>query len=77
MLGVEKREIGRMNEAYRRGLAYGVPQIKTDTIFFRYKEETFEFPAIDVLGAKGIAKHNGCYYEANVKKLRTLKAKHG
>ena len=62
-----------MKEAYDKGLAVGVGQVKTDTLFFRYKDETYEFPAIDLLGIKGIAKYNGIYYEAKVKDLRRMK----
>ncbi len=67
-----------MESAYKRGLAVGLPQIASDTIFFRFHDETFEFPAFDLLGAPNIAHYNGIYYEAKVTKLRELKAKsHG
>jgi hypothetical protein len=68
-----------LKEAWDKCLAVGIGQIKSDAILFRFKDETWEFRAIDVLGYKGIAHYNGSYYEAPVKKLRLLaKAeKHG
>ena len=60
-----------MNDVYDKGLAVGVPQIRKDTIYFRYRDETFEFPTIQVL--PNVAHFNGCYYEAKVSKLRKLK----
>lgn len=66
-----------MEDAYAKGFAVGLPQINTDTIFFRFKNEVFEFPAYDLLGIAGIAHFNGRYYEAKVSKLRELKEKNG
>ena len=66
-----------MKEAFDKGLAVGIQQIRNDSIFFRFKDETFEFPAGEVLGYRGIAKYNGSYYEAKVSALRRLKEKHG
>ncbi len=60
---------------YAKGVAQGVPQIKSETIFFRYGDETWEFPTYDVLGYKGIAKFNGIHYEAKVKDLKKLARK--
>ena len=57
---------------YRRGIAQGIGQIARDAIFFRYRDETWEFPTYDVLGYRGIAHFNGVYYEAKVKDLRKL-----
>ena len=62
-----------MNEAYDKGLAVGVGQITNDCIFFRFKDETFEFPAYDLLGHKGVAHFNGVYYEAKVSDLRRIR----
>mgnify|MGYP001611760925 CR=1 FL=1 len=68
-----------MKEAFDRGLAVGIQQIRTDSVFFRFKDETFEFTTGEVVPK--IAKYNGCYYEAKVKDLRKLdrkkKAHHG
>ena len=50
--------------------AIGIPQIRKDTIFFRAGDETWEFPAYEMLGAKGIAHFDGCTYVAKVKDLR-------
>ena len=55
-----------------RGYAYGLPQINRDSIFFRAGGETWEFPAFDVLGYRGIAVSSGPYYLAKVKDLRKL-----
>ena len=61
---------------YKRGLAGGLPQIKGDTIFFRFREETFEFPTYELLGYRPkIARYNGICYTAPVAKLRKLKEK--
>ena len=64
-----------MEEAYARGMAVGLPQIDKDTIFFRYRDEQFEFPAYELLGMPGIAHFNGSHYEADVTKLRKLAAR--
>lgn len=64
-----------MNEAYEKGLAVGIQQIKNDSIFFRFRDETWEFPATIVLGYKGVARYNGSYYEAKVSVLRRLAKK--
>ena len=68
-----------MNDVYDKGLAVGIQQIRKDSIFFRFRDETFEFPATELLGVKKIAKFNGCYYEAKVSTLRRLakEKKHG
>ena len=60
-----------MNEAFERGVAVGVQQIRTDSVYFRFKGETWEFPSYEVV--PHIAKYNGSYYEAPVKNLRKLK----
>jgi len=38
-----------MKDCYEKGLAVGESRILTDTIFFRFKDETFEFPSGQVL----------------------------
>ncbi len=63
-----------MNEAWDKGLAVGVPMITTDEVYFRFREETFSFPTYDI---HSIIHYNGCYYEADVKKLRKLVKKKG
>ena len=60
-----------MNEAYSKGKAVGIQQILTDSVFFRFKDETFEFPTNQVIPE--IATFNGSYYEADVKQLRKMK----
>ena len=57
---------------YKRGIAIGMGQIKSDAISFRYNDETWEFPTYDVLGYRGIAHFNGMHYEAKVRDLRSL-----
>ena len=59
---------------YKEGIAQGFPQISTDTIFFRYKDKTWETPTYGVVGR--IAHFNGLHYEAAVKDLKKLKRKH-
>ena len=55
-----------------KGYAYGLPQIHSDSIFFRAGVETWEFPAFDVIGYRGIATSTGPYYIAKVSDLRKL-----
>ena len=64
-----------MNEhqqAFRRGIAIGIQNIRNDSIMFRYQNEFLELPTYDVLGYKGVAHYNGTYYEAPIKALRKL-----
>ena len=58
-------------------VAFGQPQIHTDTIIFRWKDEIFEFPCLTLIPQ--YAKYNGYFYEAKVSDLKKLKkrAKHG
>ena len=62
---------------YKKGIAQGQPQINSDSVFFRYYDRTWEFPAYDVLGYKGIAHYNGLHYEASVKDLEKMEKKNG
>ena len=59
-----------MKESEEKGMAYGIQQIRTDGIFFRYKNETWELPTGVVLPK--YAHYNGVYYEAKPSKLRKL-----
>ena len=59
-----------VKEAFDKGLAVGIQQIRTDSIFFRYKDETWDFPTGVVLPK--YARYNGVYYEAKAYKLRAL-----
>lgn len=64
-----------MEKHWKRGVAVGQPDIRTDCIDFRFKDEKFRFPALDVYG---ICKQNGSFFTAKVTKLRALKAnRHG
>ena len=56
---------------YKRGLAWGEADILRDEMTFRFREELFTFPIIDVYG---IATFNGYFYEAKIRKLRELAA---
>ncbi len=49
-------------------LVEGHPQIKTDTIVFRHKDEVFELPTYGVVGV--FAHSNGLYYEAKLKDIK-------
>ena len=64
---------------YANGIALGSPQIHSDSIFFRYNDETWEFSTFAILsGDKHLAHFNGIHYEAKVKDLRRLaNKKHG
>ncbi len=59
-----------MKEAFDRGLAVGIPEIRSDSIFFRYKDEEWRFPTFHVL--PNHAHYNGVYYEAKPARLRKL-----
>ena len=54
---------------YRRGVAVGESNIRTDTMTFRWRDEVFEFSTSDALK---VAVYNGYFYEAKVKQLRKL-----
>jgi hypothetical protein len=59
-----------LKEAFEKGLAVGIQQIRTDSVFFRFKDETWEFPTGVVLPK--YAHYNGSYYEAKASRLRKL-----
>ena len=56
---------------FERGFAVGSPNVKDDTMSFRFREEVFEFPTLEV---HRFAKWNGYWYEARIEDLRKLKA---
>ena len=60
---------------YAKGIAVGESNIKADTLVFRWKDEVFEFPTVELI--PGIAAYNGYFYEAKVERLRTLEKEHG
>ena len=61
---------------YRRGIAIGQHQVRSDSVFFRYHDKTWEFNAYDVVGK--VANFNGIHYEAKVKNLDALqREQHG
>ena len=57
-----------MKEAFDRGMAVGVPQIRTDSIHFRFKDSVWNLPTYGVVGV--FAHYNGCYYEAKVSDIQ-------
>lgn len=70
------------DDLYEKGLAVGMPEIRTDGVFFRYRDEKFEFPSSilnEKHGGRNIVRYDGLLYLASVKKLRALakKEKHG
>ncbi len=56
---------------YARGMAYGSSNVRTDTMTFRFRDETFEFPTIRV---HPYARYNGYFYEASIDDLRKLES---
>ena len=58
---------------YEKGIAVGHGMIHTDTIYFRHRDEVFEFVAYDVVPE--YANYNGVHFEAKVTDLRKLKKK--
>ena len=63
-----------MSEHWDRGLAVGQSDIRNDAIDFRFKDEKFTFPALEVFD---LCKQNGTFYTVKVKKLRELRNKNG
>lgn len=57
---------------YDRGLAIGSSSIHTDTMQFDYRDEHFEFPAMEVFR---LSTYNGYFYTAPIEKLRALAKK--
>ena len=64
-----------MKEAYDKGFAVGVPEIRRDNIHFRFKDETWDFPTGIVLPK--YAHYNGVYYQAKASRLRKLAKEQG
>jgi hypothetical protein len=56
---------------YDRGIAPGQSHVKTDTMTFRFRDETFEFPTLKV---HPFTYWNGYFYEARIDDLRKLEA---
>ena len=57
---------------YERGHAICHTDVRKDTIVCRFRDETFEFPAMKLI--PGIAVYNGYFYVAEIEKLRALKS---
>ena len=73
-----------LDSLYKRGMAGGLPEIKSDRIVFRFRDEVFEFDSYFILnkeiGGKRVirlirkqADYSGICYVAPVKVLRKLK----
>jgi hypothetical protein len=60
---------------YERGIAVGCCDIRNDTVLYRYRDETFEFPTSKVYHMRFGPNYgfNGYFYTAPVEKLRELK----
>lgn len=54
---------------YDRGLAIGHSSVANDTMVFRFRNETFEFPSAQV---HPFAAWNGYFYEISIDALRQL-----
>lgn len=67
-----KLERAPFKELNDRGLAIGSSNICADTMSFDYRDEHFEFPAMEVFR---LATHNGYFYTAPIEKLRALAKK--
>ena len=57
---------------YDRGIAVGKSDVRNDTMTFRWRDEVYEFPLLEV---HPLAYYNGYFHEIPVEKLRELKAK--
>ena len=62
----------QFSEVYKKGLAVGQSDIRTDEMNFRFRDELFTFPLLIV---HPFMTFNGYFYTAEVMKLRTLKKK--
>lgn len=57
---------------HSQGLAVGWSDIKKDSLVFEFRKERFEFSTVE---AFPIARFNGYFYTAPVKKLRAMQKK--
>ena len=55
---------------YKKGIAIGSSDIRTDTMSFVFRKEQFTFPTLKCFH---LSFFNGYFYEAKVKALRKLK----
>ena len=54
---------------YKRGIARGQVNIRTDSMTLRWRDEVYEFVLSDALK---VATYNGYWYSAPIKKVRAL-----
>lgn len=54
---------------YEKGIAVGQSDVKNDLLVFRFGEEVFEFPTIELVGK---TEWNGYFYTMKADKLRKL-----
>lgn len=59
-----------LEKHWKRGLAVGSSDIRTDSIEFVFEKEKFRFPALEVMD---LCEQNGTFYTVKVKKLRALR----
>lgn len=57
---------------HSKGIAVGWSDIRKDSLVFEFRKERFEFPTLEVFS---VAKFNGYFYTAPVKKLRAMQKK--
>ena len=57
---------------YKRGIAIGTPDIKSDCIVFFFKGEEFPVPSSTLLSYPQLAHFNGVNYEAKIKDVRKI-----
>lgn len=60
-----------LEKHYKQGNAVGGSYIQDDSLCFRYRDEVFEFPSIEVMP---LVETDGTWYIAPVTKLRKLAA---
>lgn len=56
---------------HERGIATGHSDVRTDTMTFRFKGETFTLPSLQAIR---VAWWNGYFYEARIDDIRKLEA---
>ena len=60
------------SDYYKRGIAVGTPDIKSDCIVFFFKGEEFSIPSSRLLSYPKLAHFNGVNYEAKIKDVRKI-----
>ena len=68
----ETVRLSALEGIYARGHAVCHSNIRNDTMVCRFRDEVFEFPAMQLI--PDIAVYNGYFHVADVEKLRALKS---